>query len=544
MKNTSKILALVLVLMMVFAMTTVITASAVKTTAPTTLYLTPNANWKSQGARFAIYTWDGGDKWFNMTDADGDGTYECEIPAGIENIIFCRMNPAKTENNFNEGVCWNQTSDLKYNGSSDHYTVADGAWSKGAGTWSTLNSSCEHANLGPAATCTTAQVCSDCGDPVVSALGHTYNSAHLCTRCNRQATFVIAGDGAHLGGDFKPELTVNNMTYDPETGVYTKVYTNVAKGSYKFKCVRDNDTGWGTAYPSADKTYSVATSGSTVTITLKGTTVTVTVEAPHVCNFVAGEVVAPTYTAGGYTVYTCTCGKSENRDFTDKKVPEFPQVVVTDINGVIDEERTLTFALNFTIKDLEAILADEDLLAALYATYGNYYADYRLTISGLTSDQVVFNANGNADGYLAGQYDADPSNQWYTGGWVCVPFDNVTIPNNGSVMIMETAAKLLGQSGLRYTVEEVVAVVADFDCGVYFTPEFLHANPGMKVTLELIVFTEDAEGNKTLLNDEAIAEREFTVTHTVTDATCTAPMVCTPVTSQNNLSHVSHFHVS
>ena len=34
----------------------------------------------------------------------------------------------------------------------------------------------------------------------------------------------------------------------------------------------------------------------------------------HTCEFVAGKVVDPTCTEDGYTVYTCSCGKTENRD--------------------------------------------------------------------------------------------------------------------------------------------------------------------------------------------------------------------------------------
>ena len=40
----------------------------------------------------------------------------------------------------------------------------------------------------------------------------------------------------------------------------------------------------------------------------------------HECNLVAAEVIAPTCTVGGYTVYRCdhaNCNKNENRDFTD-----------------------------------------------------------------------------------------------------------------------------------------------------------------------------------------------------------------------------------
>ena len=216
----------------------------------------------------------------------------------------------------------------------------------------------------------------------------------------------------------------------------------------------------------------------------------------HVHNYVAGEVVAPTYTAGGYTVYSCSCGLTENRDETPALEVTFPEAVVTPI-----ENPELTFALNFGIKDLEAIMANEALVEALFAKYGKMYVDYRLTIEGLTVDSVVFNADGTADGYLGGQYD-----EW-SSDWVYVPFENVTIENGGSIMIMELAAKLMGKDGLRMTLEEIVAIVADFDCGVYFTPEFLAANPGMKVTLELIVFNEE---NGELVDVINVAKNEFT----------------------------------
>ena len=338
MRNTRKILVALLVLMTILTSLAVVAIPASAAAQPEKLYLTPSSNWKQSNARFAAYFFGNGDKWVSMTDANKDGVYEVDVPTDkvYPSVIFCRMNPSATANNWNNK--WNQTSDLTIPTSgANHYTVKEGTWDKGGGTWSTFGSTCAHANLGPAATCTTAQKCLDCGDPVVSELGHAYNTNHLCTRCNQQATFVIAGDGSHLGGDFNPALTANNMTYDAETGVYTKVYTNVAKGSYKFKCVRDNDTGWGTAYPSADKTYTVATSGSTVTMTLKGTTVNVTVEVPHTCSFVAGEVVPPTFEADGYTVYSCTCGKTENRDVVPAlvAVAQVGEVKYTDLQEAI-----------------------------------------------------------------------------------------------------------------------------------------------------------------------------------------------------------------
>ena len=276
MKRTGKFLVALLAVVILLTSMTVLTASAA-TGQPEKLYLTPNANWKQSNARFAAYFFGNGEKWVSMTDADKDGVYEVTVPTDKKypNVIFCRMNPSASANNWNNK--WNQTSDLTIptNGT-NHYTVKAGTWDKGGGTWSTFGSTCAHTNLGPAATCTTPQVCQDCKDPVVAALGHNYNTTHLCTRCNTQAPFTVAGSAALCGSDWSTTDTKNDMTF--ADGVYTKVYENVAAGTYKFKVARDHD--WGTAYPSQDKSFKVDVAGSTVTITLKGTTVDVKVELP------------------------------------------------------------------------------------------------------------------------------------------------------------------------------------------------------------------------------------------------------------------------
>lgn len=104
------------------------------------LYLTPNSNWKVDNARFAAYFFGGsGNTWSSMEDSDGDGIYEVQIPAGYPNVIFCRMNPSTTDNNWNDGVKWNQTADLVIpTDGKNHYTVKEGTWNNGGGTWSTV----------------------------------------------------------------------------------------------------------------------------------------------------------------------------------------------------------------------------------------------------------------------------------------------------------------------------------------------------------------------------------------------------------------------
>ena len=101
------------------------------------IYLKPNSNWTQANARFAVYTWvDGGEaKWVDMVDSNSDGIYEVLKSELNSKIIFCRMNPSATANNWDNK--WNQTSDLTLPTNGDNlYTVAAGSWDKGNGTWS------------------------------------------------------------------------------------------------------------------------------------------------------------------------------------------------------------------------------------------------------------------------------------------------------------------------------------------------------------------------------------------------------------------------
>lgn len=101
-----------------------------------TIYMKPNANWKEAGARFAAYFFEGDAyTWMDMTDVDSDGIYECGVPSGYTNVIFVRMNPATTDNSWDEGVKWGQTADLKVpTDDVIYYVMNDGSWD-GAGSW-------------------------------------------------------------------------------------------------------------------------------------------------------------------------------------------------------------------------------------------------------------------------------------------------------------------------------------------------------------------------------------------------------------------------
>lgn len=91
------------------------------TTTENEIFFKPNANWKSNGARFAA--WFSGDKWKDL-NKNGD-VYSCEIPSGATEVIFCRMDPKKTANNWDNK--WNQTGHLSLT-EKNQYTLNEGEW--------------------------------------------------------------------------------------------------------------------------------------------------------------------------------------------------------------------------------------------------------------------------------------------------------------------------------------------------------------------------------------------------------------------------------
>lgn len=128
-----------------FLLTILISCSAwsVNITGGTQLFLKPNSNWEQANAWFAAYFCNGssGVYWTKMTDSDDDGIYEVIVPSGQthKNVLFLRMDPSNTNTTGNSWPSpWNQTNDLTYDGEKDQYTIADGAWSKGNGTWTKI----------------------------------------------------------------------------------------------------------------------------------------------------------------------------------------------------------------------------------------------------------------------------------------------------------------------------------------------------------------------------------------------------------------------
>ena len=135
-----------------------------------TLYLQPNSNWTMGGARFAAYFWNSyGNTWVDMTLVpEKTDLYECVAPDGYPNVIFCRMNPATSDNNWDNK--WDQTVDLTISGSNNHFTVNDGAWNNASGTWSTYYAAARNGISG------TGKVDYNNGNPVMTGASNNYVS--------------------------------------------------------------------------------------------------------------------------------------------------------------------------------------------------------------------------------------------------------------------------------------------------------------------------------------------------------------------------------
>lgn len=126
---------------------TILNIGDVEYVAPATVekvYLQPGV-WGADDAWFSAHFFNsvGGAEDVKMTDEDADGVYEVSVPAGMESVIFCRMNPEYTEFGWDvwegetevENHVWNQTGDLVLPLADDtkvYYNVTD--WE--AGEWS------------------------------------------------------------------------------------------------------------------------------------------------------------------------------------------------------------------------------------------------------------------------------------------------------------------------------------------------------------------------------------------------------------------------
>jgi hypothetical protein len=255
----SRVLSVMLALVLVLGMIPVF-ASAADTT---TIYVQPNSNWLRDGARFAAYFFGNGDTWVDCVDA-GDGLYSVEVPAGFTSVIFCRMNPGTTANNWTNK--WNQTKDLAIPTDNKTIYVVDG-WDKGNGQWIEKGGELEEIEV----------------------------------------VYYLRGDMNGWGIDHP--MTKN------EDGTYS-VTISLAAGTYAFKAA---DEGWGANWGEGGAgggNLSITVDEDVdVTFTLDIVAGTVTHNYLPDCIHEWGEgveVVAPSCTVAGEATFTCAlCGETK-----------------------------------------------------------------------------------------------------------------------------------------------------------------------------------------------------------------------------------------
>ena len=113
-----------------------------------------------------------------------------------------------------------------------------------------------------------------------AACVHTYVGG-VCSQCGARIAYTVAGSDTLCGTSWDTNNTANDMEWDEAAGVYKKVYTGLAAGSYEFKIVQDHSWGvnWGQGgHGGGNFVADVTNAGSTLTIIFDGNTVTFTVE--------------------------------------------------------------------------------------------------------------------------------------------------------------------------------------------------------------------------------------------------------------------------
>lgn len=200
----------------------------------TTLYLVPGA-W-ADGSLIGAWVWvtGGNGSWVSALDTDADGIYEVVVPTGCDNIIFVDFRSGATSMDWANKQT--QTSDMKVPTDGNIYYHANAAMWKD-----------------------NAEVEADAA-----------------------AIYTVAGVAGLCGTAWDTGNTANDMEYDANTGIYTKVYTGLTAGSYEFKVVENHswDVNWGDGGQNSQNNFKVevATNGATLTITFDGTNVTYVVE--------------------------------------------------------------------------------------------------------------------------------------------------------------------------------------------------------------------------------------------------------------------------
>lgn len=152
-------------------------------------------------------------------------------------------------------------------------------------------------------------------------------------------------------------------------------------------------------------------------------------------------------------------------------VVALPNAEVNDITGDVVDIKEFQVYLNGKLSEgtgtlnpqivLEFLAKDTEKEAA-ESYYADFTTDFFITLNGIE--------NADTTGcYLIGNYGEF--------GWIAIPLDDMEL-TDGTYSVITSV-------GFEFTYEDICTAVKDFKCGIYFTPEFLNANPNFEITLDL-----------------------------------------------------------
>ena len=508
-RGLNKFFSILLVVCMLLSM---VPATAVFAATPGVVYLRPNSNWASDGARFAAYFFGTGEQWVNLVDTNSDGIYEASVPSGVTHVIFCRMNGGNNTNGW--GNVWNQTTDLALmSDGSNYFIMNDGDWN-GGGYWSTYS-----------------------GDYYL--FGYINGANYACEE-DAANTGTFKFEGGKLTATFTHESYVGVKTGDNSRWYMTEGYQGAASSATLYNTNR---------LYSPDKLYVPA--GIKVTFTLQENAdgslkLSYTVDegsckhlffTDDVCNacgyynecshsYTSKVTTAATCTANGVKTYTCkSCGHSytEVVKATGHKMSG-TKCTVCGYNTACSHSYTskVTTAATCTkagVKTYTCSKCGNSYIENIPATGVHSYSNGKCTVCGAA--EAGYNADYYLFGYINGanyacEGDADNKGIYkFTNGTLSAIFQTesyvgVKTGDNAAWYMTE------GWQGDKTS-------VTLYNTEVNANPDKLYVPGGVQLTFTL---TKNADGTLTLSYQAEQCDHSYS-SKVTTKATCTASGVKT-----------------
>lgn len=184
---------------------------------------------------------------------------------------------------------------------------------------------------------------------------------------------------------------------------------------------------------------------------------------------------------GQYLISGTTTEDTSGWGYHVVTIPAPPVPEITNITNSYGGVPELSVAMSFYANPYTVTWAQ-------FYYYKDWYADFSIKLDKTaTFQKAASDASGEspADGYLAGQYDTHNPD-----AWEIVPFSGmgaVTINGGESFNVMEYA-------GFPLTLMQVYTMVGRFNCGIFFTDEYIEENNGVTVNIGLDMYPEWGNG--------------------------------------------------